>query len=219
MEQLEKELAERVIRELKKAGVEVLEPLKENRLEVPVSVSARHVHLSREDMDRLFGAGSKLTVDRELSQPGQFAAAEKVTVTGPKGEISKVRVLGPLRRQTQVELAPSDARRIGVNPPVRPSGSLAGTPGVMLTGPLGSLELEEGCMIAERHIHMTCEQAEKRGLKNGQSVQVWIGGPRGGKLLGVRIRVSDDYTYDMHIDTDEANAFQAVPGTRGRMIL
>lgn len=219
MEQLKNELAEMVINELKKAGIEVSETSKEDLMDVPVNVSARHVHLSRSDMDSLFGQGSILTMQKGLSQPGQFAAAERVTVSGPKGEITGVRVLGPLRRHTQVEVSPSDARRIGVNPPVRSSGSLEGTPGVTITGPAGSLKLEEGCIIAERHIHMTCKQARERGLTDGQNVQVKIEGSRGGMFDRVHIRARDDYAYDMHIDTDEANALLAGHPVRGKIII
>lgn len=216
---LKEELVEKIAEELEKAGIEVSEYAKENLMEIPVSVSARHVHLSRKDMDRLFGSGSELTLYKSLSQPGQFAAVEKVALEGPKGRIENVRILGPLRSQTQAELAPSDARHIGLHLPVRSSGDLKGTPGIRVIGPAGSLELEEGCILAERHIHMTVRQARERGLTDGQKVQVKINGLRGGQFDSVHIRIRDDYALDMHIDTDEANAFQIEPGTRGTIII
>lgn len=216
---LKEELIERVVKELEKAGVGVSGYTLDSLMDVPVSVSARHIHLSRSDMDRLFGTGSELTMYKKLSQPGQFAAVEKVVMEGPKGRIENVRILGPLRNQTQAELAPSDARHLGLHLPVRSSGDLKGTPGAVIIGPAGSLELEEGCIIAERHIHMTVRQARERGLTDGQTVQVKIEGARGGQFDSVHIRVRDDYALDMHIDTDEANAFQTEPGTRGTIII
>lgn len=204
-----------IMEELAARGIQVMEEPPEI---VPISVSARHVHLTRTDMDILFGKGSNLTIQKKLSQPGQFAANEKVTVKGPKGIIENVRVLGPLRSSTQIELSASDARRIGVQAVVRQSGDLEGTPGVMILGSAGSIETEKGCIIAERHIHMTPDLAEMLNLKNGQQVSVEIGGKRGGIFRHVSIRVRPDYAYDMHIDTDEANAYQIGAGTKGKII-
>ena len=215
-QKLKEELVRQVIEKLAAMDIRIQEePLNS----VPVSVSGRHVHLTRADMDLLFGPGSQLSVQKELSQPGQFAANEKVTVAGPRGSIENVRILGPLRKSTQIELAASDARRIGVRPVVRPSGVLEGTPGATIIGPAGTVETEQGCIAAERHIHMTPGQAIERGLTDGQEVKVRIDSRRGGVLEHVHVRVSPDYAYDMHIDTDEANAVEAMPGMRGNIIL
>lgn len=174
---------------------------------VPVGVSNRHVHLSEEHIDILFGQGHKLTPIKDLSQPGQFACEEVVTLIGPKGVIENVRVLGPARKETQVELSTTDSFKLGVKPPVRDSGDLNGTPGVELVGPAGRIQLQEGVIIAARHIHMNPEDAKKFGVKDGDHVLVHVNGSRGGILERVLVRVSPKYALDMHVDTDEANAF------------
>jgi len=198
-----------VLDELARRGVTLT---RESPKRVPVGVSARHVHLSVEDLHRLFGPGHTLTRLRDISQPGQFAAQEQVTLIGPKGTLERVRVLGPCRRQTQVELAPSDARRLGVDAPIRPSGRLDGTPGITLAGPYGTVELQQGVIISERHIHMTPADAAAFGVEDGQEVRVKVGGPRGGIMERVFIRVRDDFALEMHIDTDDANAFGVTTG-------
>jgi putative phosphotransacetylase len=175
--------------------------------QIPIGVSNKHIHLSREDMDVLFGEGSELTPIKDLGQPGQYACAETLAVKGPKGEFGRVRVLGPLRNESQVELSKTDARSIGVNAPIRESGALDGTPGVELVGPKGSVKLEKGAIVALRHIHMTPEIAKEWGLKDKDIVDVKVnGGERAGVLGNVLIRVSDKYALEMHVDTDEANA-------------
>lgn len=174
-------------------------------LMVPVGVSNRHVHLSDEHLEILFGAGHKLTKLKDLTQPGEFAAEEKVTLVGPKGTIEGVRVLGPTRKQTQVEISVTDSFRLGIKPPVRDSGNLAGTPGVELIGPKGSVTLPEGVIIAARHIHINSEEAFKYGLENGQKVRVEVGGERGIIFNNVLIRVSPKYALEFHVDLDEAN--------------
>ncbi|GGK30329.1 propanediol utilization phosphotransacylase [Caldalkalibacillus thermarum] len=174
---------------------------------VPVSVSARHVHLQQEHVDILFGKGYQLTKDRDISQPGQYACQETVTLMGPGGKISNVRVLGPLRKQTQVEVARSDARVLGISPPVRHSGDLKGSAPIVIIGPKGTVRLKEGCIIADRHIHMTPQDAQAYGVYNSQKVSVLVEGEKGGIMNQVTIRVRDDYALDMHIDTDDANAF------------
>lgn len=174
-------------------------------LMVPVGVSNRHVHLSDEHLEILFGAGHKLTKLKDLTQPGEFAAEEKVTLVGPKGAIEGVRVLGPTRKQTQVEISVTDSFRLGIKPPVRDSGNLAGTPGVELIGPKGSVTLPEGVIIAARHIHINSEEALKYGLENGQKVRVEVGGERGIIFNNVLIRVSPKYALEFHVDLDEAN--------------
>ncbi|MCL6614691.1 MAG: phosphate propanoyltransferase, partial [Firmicutes bacterium] len=173
---------------------------------IPVGVSNRHVHLAAADLAALFGPGYALKPERPLSQPGQFAAAETVIVAGPKGCLEKVRVLGPVRRQSQVEIARTDAFSLGLSPPVRESGDLAGTPGVILIGPYGSVRLAEGLIIARRHIHMAPADAEEFGVADGESVHVLAGGERGLVFAEVLVRVKKDFALELHLDTDEANA-------------
>ena len=180
--------------------------------EVMVEVSARHVHVTKETLETLFGAGHELTNKKDLSQPGQFACEEKVTVVGEKGSL-KASILGPCRPADQVELSLTDARTIGAAAPIRESGDVAGSGVCKLVGPCGEVELKEGVIAAKRHIHATPEDAEKYGLKDTQIVSVKI--PTEGRALifdDVVVRVSKNYALAMHIDTDEANA-AAVKGT------
>lgn len=174
---------------------------------VPVGVSARHVHLSQQDLEALFGPGYQLTKRNDLSQPGQFAANECVTLVGPKGKFENVRVLGPVRSKTQVELAVTDAKKLGLNPPVRDSGDVAGSPGITIIGPSGQLELKEGVIIAKRHIHASPEDAERAGLHDKQIVAVKVTKGDRKMIMGdVLVRVSPQFKWEMHVDTDEANA-------------
>jgi len=175
-------------------------------MKIPIEISARHIHLSCADQEILFGRGFKPTVLKDLSQPGQFAAEETVSLVGPKGRIEKARVLGPCRRETQVELSETEARELGLNPPVRDSGNLAATPGIKVVGPAGEIELARGVILALRHIHVDPATAEKLGLKNGDRVKVDVGGARDLLFENVLVRVSPDFKLAMHIDTDEANA-------------
>ncbi len=178
-----------------------------------VEVSARHIHLNREDMDILFGEGSELHNIKNLSQPGQFACEEKVLMKGPKGEAT-VRILGPLRPETQVELSLTDARSLGVKAMIRESGDLEGTAGgLTLVGPCGEKTLTSGIIAAKRHIHMTPADAEAYGVNNGDIVGVKIETDGRSVVFGdTVIRVSEKYALAMHIDTDEANA-AAISGT------
>ena len=178
-----------------------------------VEVSARHIHLNREDMDILFGEGSELHSIKDLSQPGQFASDEKVLLKGPKGSAT-VRVLGPLRPETQVELSLTDERSLGVKAMVRESGDLEGTTGgLTLVGPKGEKEITSGVIAAKRHIHMTPADAEAYGVNNGDIVGVKIETDGRSVVFGdTVIRVSEKYALAMHIDTDEANA-AAISGT------
>lgn len=180
--------------------------------QVPVGVSMRHIHLSRREVDALFGRTYQLTPLRPLSQPGQFACQECLDVIGPKGVLHKVRILGPERSAAQVELAQTDCRAIGVQAPVRPSGNVEGTPGVLLQGPRGVLSLPQGVIIADRHLHMSTAQAAAFGLSDGDTVRVQIGGGKPGILDGVLVRAGDKYELDLHLDTDDANAFQLKQG-------
>lgn len=180
--------------------------------QVPVGVSMRHIHLSRREVDALFGRTYQLTPLRPLSQPGQFACRECLDVIGPKGVLHKVRILGPERPAAQVELAQTDCRAIGVQAPVRASGNVEGTPGVLLQGPRGVLQLSRGVIIADRHLHMSTAQAAAFGLSDGDTVRVRIDGGKPGILDGVLVRAGDKYELDLHLDTDDANAFQLKQG-------
>lgn len=173
---------------------------------VPIGVSNRHIHVSRADLDILYGKDYALTHKSELGQPGQFAANETVTLQGPKGKFNHVRILGPIRKQSQVEISKTDSFRLGIKAPIALSGHLQGTPGITLIGPKGTVQLSHGVIIAERHIHMTPTQAEARHLRDGQMVNVKTFGERQGVLGDVIIRVSDTAGLEMHIDVDEANA-------------
>ena len=180
--------------------------------QVPVGISMRHIHLSRREVDALFGRTYQLTPLRPLSQPGQFACQECLDVIGPKGVLHKVRVLGPERSAAQVELAQTDCRAIGINAPVRSSGSTDGTPGVLLQGPKGVLSLPQGVIIADRHLHMNPAQAAAFGLADGDIVRVRVDGGTPGILDGVLVRAGERYELDLHLDTDDANAFQLRQG-------
>lgn len=180
---------------------------KERDLSVHVGVSGRHVHLTKEHLEVLFGSSHILEPIKELSQPGQFAAKECVTLAGPKGVIEKVRVLGPTRKESQVEILHADGFKLGVKAPIRQSGKLEGTPGITLIGPCGTVVLDHGVIVAARHIHMHTTEAAARGLVDGQIVAVEVEGPRGGRMDNVLIRANDTSALDMHIDTEEANAF------------
>lgn len=173
---------------------------------VPVGVSNRHVHLSEEALARLFGPGYELTKMRDLSQPGQFAAEETVTIVGPKRAIENVRILGPARSLTQVEISRSDGFVLGVHPPVRLSGDIKGTPGIKIIGPKGEIEIEEGLIVAARHIHMTPADAAQFNVKDGELVSVIADTPRPVVFRDVVVRVRDDFALDFHIDIDEGNA-------------
>ena len=185
---------------------------------IPILVSNRHIHLSEEDVNTLFGSGYQLNPTRELL-PGQFACEETLTVTGKKGSLKKVRVLSPVRSETQVEISLTDNFLIGVETPVNESGNLAGAGLVTLENPLNSAQIERKCAIAaKRHIHITPDFAKKHDLKNGQIVSVEIESPRGAVLRDVLIRVSKDFREEMHIDTDEANAAMIKNGDLGCII-
>ena len=184
-----------------------------------VETSARHIHLTAEAVEILYGKGAELTVKKMLSQPGQFATAnEKIRLVGPKGDLA-VSVLGPVRKANQVELSFSDARALGLKDvPVRESGDVAGTPGIKLVGPAGEMEIAEGCIIAKRHIHMTPADAEAFGVTNGQIVSVKLDTARPLIFGDVVCRVSDQFALAMHIDTDECNAAAAFGTVYGEIV-
>lgn len=201
-----------LVEQVTRLVIQSLQKYNKTGITIPVGISARHIHLEREHVDSLFGKGYQLTYFKPLSQPGQFAASETVDLIGPKGAIAKVRILGPERPATQVEVSLSDARKLGVNPPVKTSGDLEGTVGITVRGPKGEITIPRGLMIADRHIHMTPEDAKYFDVENGQKVKVMVNGDKGGILNNVSIRVSPQYTLDCHIDTDDANAFQVKQG-------
>lgn len=173
---------------------------------ITVGISNRHLHLSEADLQTLFGPDHQLTLRKELSQPGQFAAEETVTLIGPKGSIPRVRVLGPVRSQTQVEVSMTDAYKLGIRPPVRDSGNLDGAEPITIEGPCGRLELDSVVILAWRHIHMLPSDAAAYGVQDKDMVKVRVGGDRGVIFENVLIRVRDDFALEMHVDTDEANA-------------
>ncbi len=188
-------------------------------MEVLVETSARHIHVSQADLDTLFGKGYELTKKKDLSQPGQYACAERVDIVGPKKTLAGVSILGPVRPETQVELSLTDARSIGCVAPVRESGDIAGSGACKIVGPCGEVEISEGVIAAMRHIHMTTADAARMGLEDKQIVSVKIDSDGRSVTFGdVVVRVSDKYALAMHIDTDESNAGGVAPGTMGTVI-
>lgn len=183
--------------------------------EVPVGVSARHIHLSREHVEQLFGQGYELTVLKPLSQPGQFAANETVAVETDKGRFDKVRILGPARKMSQLEISRTDAFHLGLNPPVRESGNIEGTPGIRVIGPVGEVVLEKGVIVAARHIHFHTDEAKAWGIRDRQRLKVRMIGERPLVFEDVIARISDNFALDFHIDTDEANAAGVKTGDKG----
>ncbi len=186
---------------------------------VLIETSARHVHVTQEALEALFGKDAVLTKKKDLSQPGQYACEERVTIVGPKKELKNVSILGPVRSATQVELSATDARSVGIPIAIRESGDIEGTPGCKIVGPAGEIEINKGVIVAKRHVHLTPETAEKLGVKNKDIV--WVKAETDGRtaILGdVVIRVSDQFADAMHIDTDESNAIAAVPNLMGEII-
>ncbi|MCH5300178.1 MAG: phosphate propanoyltransferase [Ruminococcus sp.] len=188
-------------------------------MKIMVETSARHIHVSKEVLETLFGKDASLTKKKDLSQPGQFACSEKVTVVGPKGQMA-MSILGPERPATQVEVSLTDARKLGISAPVRESGDIDGTPGCKLVGPAGECEIECGVIAAKRHIHLDTATANNAGLKDKQIVSVKVGTPgqRAVTFDDVVVRVSDSYAPAMHIDTDESNAAGLVGTVDGEII-
>ena len=180
--------------------------VKEDTYEIPVGVSNRHIHLSQEDVNRLFGEGYQMAKAKDLSQPRQYACKETVTVCGPKGAIEKVRILGPVRSKTQVEILEGDCYKLGIVTTSRLSGDLQGTPGITIIGPKGSVQTNEGLIIAQRHIHMSSEDALRFGVQDGQIVSIKVQGSRGGIFNNVAVRANDESVLECHLDTEEANA-------------
>jgi len=206
---LDKTQLENIIREViaQQLGTKCrVQPNDAEDKKIPVGISNRHVHLSAHDLEILFGRDARLTKFKDLSQPGQFACQEKVTLVGPKGVIENVRILGPTRKNTQVEISVSDCFKLGIKAPIRDSGDLADSAGLTLVGPAGSVTIKEGGIIAARHIHMHPQDAERFGVKDGDRVDVECYGPRGVVFCEVLVRVNENYKLEMHVDMDEANA-------------
>lgn len=185
---------------------------------IPVGVSNRHIHLSRADLDTLFGAGYELTVQKPLGQPGQYAAAETVCIAGCKGAFSHVRVLGPVRKESQIEISRSDAFALGVSPPVRVSGELEGAADVCVIGPKGMLVLQGKTILAKRHVHMLPEDARQFGVSDGQLATLEVGAEKKCLFHDVAVRVTTESKLEFHIDTDEANAADASSGMMARLV-
>ena len=178
-------------------------------MKLPIALSNKHIHLSQADIDVLFGQGYELTHKKDLSQPGQFACEEMVEVVGPKGS-TKMRVLGPARPESQVEVSLADARALGIAVPVRQSGDVEGTPGCKLVGPKGEVEIERGVIVAARHIHMSLEDAARFGVTDKQIVKVRTFGPRAVVFENVLVRANANFALQMHVDVEEGNS----PGVR-----
>lgn len=196
---------------------EVVKRVKEEAF-IEVEASGRHIHLSQEDLDKLFGKGYTLTKIKDLSQPGQYACKERVTITGPKGSLHNVIVLGPTRAETQVEVSLTDALALGVKPPIKQSGDLEGTPAITITSEKGSVDLPRGLMVAKRHIHIETKDAPKFNVTDGEVVKVKVFGERPLIFDDVVVRVKDDFRTYMHIDFDEANACGYKAGTFATII-
>ena len=183
---------------------EVVNEIKQ-KLFIPVEASGRHIHLSRRDADLLFGVGYQFTKMKDLSQPGQYACKERVTVTGPKGSLQNVVVLGPERKQTQIEISLTDGLVLGIKAPIRQSGDIKGSPGITVSNGDKSVTIEEGVIVAKRHIHMTPEDAKKFSVSDGEIVKVKVSGNRPVIFEDTVVRVNKDFNTAMHIDYDEAN--------------
>jgi len=186
-------------------------------VKVSIGVSARHIHINREDLDKLFGPGYELNKYKDLSQPGEFASMEKVTIKTEKGEITAVRILGPVRSYTQAEISKTDSYKLGINPPVRNSGDLKGSAIIKIIGPCGEIE-RECCIIAKRHIHINSTDLKKYNLINNESVKVKIDSEKPTILENVYIKSKDNYVFEMHIDVDDANSSLTKQGDYGHII-
>ena len=203
---------------IKRIVLEVEKKLEEEDGLIPVAISNRHVHLSQEDLYNLFGYGYELTKFKDLSQPGQFASKETVGIKGPKGKFENVRILGPIRKKTQVEISISDSFKLGVKTPVRESGDIENTPGIIIEGPKGSMEKDKGLIVTLRHIHVPEDYAKENGFQNGEMVTVISEGIRKTAFYNVLVRVSDKYSLEMHIDMDEANSSGLKNGDRVKVV-
>lgn len=187
-------------------------------MKVSIGVSNRHVHLTQDHLSILFGENYELEKKNDLTQPGQFASNSLVTIKTDKSEINNVRVLGPIRNYTQVEISKTDAYKLGLNPPIRNSGDLKGSSSITIVGPNGSVALEEGCIIASRHIHILPNQVKMYGLGGKETVNVKLNGEKGGIIANVYLKISDEAFFELHLDTDDANAHLIKNGDIGEII-
>lgn len=187
-------------------------------MKVSIGVSARHVHVTKSDLNILFGEGFELTEKVTLSQPGQYACNEQVTLKGPKGTIERVRILGPERAETQVEISKTDSFVLGINPPVKNSGDLDGAAEITIIGPKGEVT-KNAAIIAARHIHATAADAKKYGFEGREFVSIMVNGEKPGILENVYVRISDNFLYEVHLDTDDANAFLIKQGDVAELIV
>lgn len=200
---------EQIVELVKRAllEIDVTDKKENNGGGIPVGISNRHIHLSKADLETLFGTGYELTPIKELSQPGQYACKEQLTIIGPSMRpIENVRVLGPVRKESQVEISMTDSYILKVKPPVRESGNIKDSAPIRIVGPKGIVELNEGCIIANRHIHMSPDEARVFGLSDGDYVDIDVNGKRRTRWYDVQVRVHKDFRLEMHVDTDDANS-------------
>lgn len=204
----------------KKITEQIVARMERSKTEIPIGVSNRHAHLKQEDFDVLFGKGASVRKFRSVKQPGFYACYETVDIEGPKGKVSSVRLIAPHRSKTQIEISKTDAAALGVRPPVRDSGDLAGSAPIRIIGPKGSLEIKEGLVVARRHIHFHPLEAQAMGVKDGEIVRVRAGqgGIRELIFEQVLIRVSDQFSLELHLDTDEANAAWVKSGDKVNIV-
>ena len=217
------EYSEKLIKEMVRGVLSSIEGASDasnsNDMEVPIGISNRHIHLSREDLETLFGKGYELTPIKELSQPGQYACREVLTIVGPSMRpIENVRVLGPVRGKSQVEISMTDSYVLKVRPPVRESGNIKDSAGIRIIGPKGVVTLSEGCIIANRHIHMSLDEAKAFGISDGDYVTVDVFGARKTRWYDVQVRAHKDFRLEMHVDTDDANAAGIGNGFRAKIV-
>jgi len=190
-----------------------------SKYNIPIGVSVRHLHITQKDLEKLYGSGYKLSKKKDLAQPGEFAANEVVTLVGPRlRSIENVRILGPVRDHTQVEVSQTDAFTLGINPPVRRSGNIEGSESLTIVGPEGAITLKDGVIRANRHIHMPPAEAEKMNVKDDETVSVEIPGKKSVILRNVQVRVKEGWVLQMHLDTDDANAADVQCGLKARII-
>ena len=210
---------EQQLKELVNKVIENIGGKAQSEGDIPVGISNRHIHLSREHVEILFGKGYQLTKMKDLSQPGQYACKEQLTIVGPSMRaIEGVRVLGPERKNSQVEISRTDSFVLKVKPPVRESGDITGSAPVTIIGPKGIVTLKEGCIIANRHIHMSTDEGKSFGVTDGEYVDVLVDGERKSMFYDVQIRVHKDFRLEMHIDTDDANAAGVGNGFKAKLI-
>jgi len=188
-------------------------------MKIPVEVSARHAHLSQKDIEALFGAGYQLEKMKDLTQPSDFAAKETISIKTNSYILENLRIVGPAREETQIEISMTDAYALAINAPIRMSGDIAGTSGIKVSGPAGEIEISQGVIVAQRHLHCSLAEAEELGIKNGDEISVRINAGRPATLHNIKVRVKDSYKLCLHLDTDEGNACGINKTSIGEIIL